>query len=369
MENRTVKLANEFIRPPIWRLQQKIIDSEMVRRYFQYGQCKIIFKNGFLTEKDRGVFLCLLFLSKQHDDRPFAFTLSDIAKVKGVKNPYDTKALTPIRESIDRLLDIYIRIRPNKDKGLSAAFTLITGWINGDGKGNISVNPYHDIVLSLMLGNTIIPLEKYFSLRSSIARSLYLYLISQRNFYNGTGYKIRLSVLADYLAYEIGAKAWSNVRPEFIKAFEELQQNNILEKYDYNKTLHKKDGGILTFHKKQKTENKVLKRTKKRSNTLLPFKSDTFLKQWQQWKEYRKAEFDREYGAISEQANLKKLVELSGNNETKAIEIIEQSIAMGWKGLFPLNSNERKQDSKPNRPCNGHVSLEVRKTYTTDRII
>jgi hypothetical protein len=369
MENKTVKLANEFIRPPIWRLQQKMNNSDMVRRFFQYGQCKIIFKNRFLTEKDRGVFLCLLYLSKQHDDRPFDFRLSDIAKIKGVKNPYDKKAWEPIYESIDRLLDVSIRIRPNKTMGLSAAFTLITGSIEGD-QGNISVNPYHDIVLTLMLGLTVIPLETYFSLRNSIARSLYLYLISQRNFYNGTGYKIRLSVLAEYLAYDTGEKAWWLVRPEFIKAFEELKQHNILSKYEYNKQVHKQDGGLLTFHKKENPQNIEFKRTKKNNAVVLPFKSQEFKEQWQQWKEYRQAAFDKQYGTISERVSLKKLVELSEDNEAKAIEIIEESIANGWKALFPLNKSERKfaYNNKPYRPRNGHIDLKVRKTYTTDSV-
>ena len=42
----------------------------------------------------------------------------------------------------------------------------------------------------------------------------------------------------------------------------------------------------------------------------------------------------------------KKLMKLSDSNEQKAIEILEQSIANGWQGLFKLDEPKQKQNGK-----------------------
>lgn len=77
-----------------------------------------------------------------------------------------------------------------------------------------------------------------------------------------------------------------------------------------------------------------------KENIVFPFETETFKIQWQLWKSYK----DKEYGfkfksPISEQANLKKLSEMAGNDEKKAIAIIHQSIENGWKGFFELKNN------------------------------
>lgn len=79
-----------------------------------------------------------------------------------------------------------------------------------------------------------------------------------------------------------------------------------------------------------------------------PF-SDDFLITWQMWKDYKKDTFGFIYkGVYSEQMTLKKLVELSGGDEEKAVRIIEQSIMRQWQGIFPLHipSNNGKSSTK-----------------------
>ena len=44
-------------------------------------------------------------------------------------------------------------------------------------------------------------------------------------------------------------------------------------------------------------------------------------------------------------AAIKKIVELSKGNEAQAIQIVEQSLANGWKGFFELKN---KQDERTN---------------------
>lgn len=86
-------------------------------------------------------------------------------------------------------------------------------------------------------------------------------------------------------------------------------------------------------------------------NVINPF-SDQFLETWDIWKAYKMEEFKFKYkGVHSEQAALMQLQTLSGGDEDKAVKIIFQSMAAGWKGLFMLNENDNK---------NGKSNSEVR---------
>jgi len=71
------------------------------------------------------------------------------------------------------------------------------------------------------------------------------------------------------------------------------------------------------------------------THIVLPFDSDLFKESWTLWKKYKKEEHKFGYkSAVSEQAALKKLSNLSNNNEQDAIELIEHAIAQGWKGFY-----------------------------------
>jgi hypothetical protein len=71
-----------------------------------------------------------------------------------------------------------------------------------------------------------------------------------------------------------------------------------------------------------------------------PFFTENFKTQWQLWKVYKSKEFNFKYKSIeSEQAALTELSNLSQKSEKKAIEIINQSMAKGWKGFFELKNN------------------------------
>ena len=70
---------------------------------------------------------------------------------------------------------------------------------------------------------------------------------------------------------------------------------------------------------------------------VFPFDSKDFFKFWQQWKDYKKDEYNFKYKSpASEQAALMKLSKLSNTNEKTATNIIMQSIENGWKGFFEL---------------------------------
>jgi hypothetical protein len=101
-------------------------------------------------------------------------------------------------------------------------------------------------------------------------------------------------------------------------------------------------------NKEKNVENVKNKEVKK--TVILPFSSDEFLRWWQLWKDYKKAENRFNYKSeISEQAAAKELAKLAGGNESTAIKIIEQSMAKGWKGFFALDKNSSGTRSEEER--------------------
>jgi len=76
----------------------------------------------------------------------------------------------------------------------------------------------------------------------------------------------------------------------------------------------------------------------------LPFNTPEFAEAWQDWEEYKLDEFKFKYKSNhSLKAALKKLNRLAEGNEQKAIEIIEESMANGWKGFFKLKDEQTKK--------------------------
>lgn len=70
----------------------------------------------------------------------------------------------------------------------------------------------------------------------------------------------------------------------------------------------------------------------------LPWDDDRFAEVWKLWTNFKKEQFQFAYKQIGEQGALKDLVDLSGGDMGKAIEIIHQSIKKGWKGFFELKT-------------------------------
>lgn len=68
-----------------------------------------------------------------------------------------------------------------------------------------------------------------------------------------------------------------------------------------------------------------------------PWTDELFLNRWTAWKQYKKEQHKFVYKHIGEQASLKKLAELAGGDMKRALAIIEQSMAQGWKGFFQLD--------------------------------
>lgn len=70
-----------------------------------------------------------------------------------------------------------------------------------------------------------------------------------------------------------------------------------------------------------------------------PFLSERFEEAWSGWKNYKKKDHRFSYKSPeSERAALDDLNKLARSDEGLAIEIIKQSMAKGWKGLFELKN-------------------------------
>ncbi len=83
-----------------------------------------------------------------------------------------------------------------------------------------------------------------------------------------------------------------------------------------------------------------------------PFLSENFNIQWNRWKEYKWKEMKFKYKSeIAEASALKKLDNLSKQNESIAIKIIEESISNGWAGFFELkNTNNGTSNTNHETP-------------------
>jgi len=124
-----------------------------------------------------------------------------------------------------------------------------------------------------------------------------------------------------------------------LKAFESLR-NAMLN-------MNKNMNSNVNENKNENNECE-LENENEKSELIYPFDSDEFKKWWNFWKEYKAKEHKFKYKtALSEQAALKKLSELSSGSEDIALKIIEQSIAEGWKGFFEMQQTVKKYNSDP----------------------
>jgi len=84
-------------------------------------------------------------------------------------------------------------------------------------------------------------------------------------------------------------------------------------------------------------------KVKEQKNIEISFLGNEIIEYWDLWKDYKSKQFKFKYKTLqSEQAAFDDLVRLSEKNCKNAIEIIKQSMANGWKGLFELKISQNK---------------------------
>ena len=109
-------------------------------------------------------------------------------------------------------------------------------------------------------------------------------------------------------------------------------------------------------HTSTNTGKRTKNNTVKKKGVVLPFDSKEFADAWAVWLTERRERGTKKYTERGEQAALHKLQNDSQRDEATAIEIINQSIANGWQGLFPLKN--RKNDTKRLGPSDGSLIAE-----------
>lgn len=132
-----------------------------------------------------------------------------------------------------------------------------------------------------------------------------------------------------------------NKSVNFIEQFSVIS-DNVLSSFqnvniiDLNVNIIRKNVNILPQKEKEKKKEII----EGEGEIVYPFLSSDFKNLWENWKVYRKKEFRKNYKtAQSEQAALKNVCNLSGGVEEIAKQIIIQSIANQWQGLFELKIN------------------------------
>ena len=126
------------------------------------------------------------------------------------------------------------------------------------------------------------------------------------------------------------------------KKFSESRSNNRKgKKIEEVKNMSLSYDSTLVEHMENENENENKNESnKKKCIDFSPF-SLNFLKNWDEWKQYKKVQWKFTYKLHSaEQSAFNKLKNLSNGNEQTACEIIEQSISNGWKGFFELKSGK-----------------------------
>ena len=150
-----------------------------------------------------------------------------------------------------------------------------------------------------------------------------------------------------FLKFQYGTL--NSKKPAVISVVNELKKNNLIDlvselfSNDYVMITEPLENSYETIKDKDKDKDKDISINKSEisKNLDYPFNSDGFIKKWNEWKEYKKSCHKFSFKSdSSEKLSLNQLSKLSNNLEPIAIEIINQSIANGWKGFFELKTTQ-----------------------------
>jgi hypothetical protein len=131
-----------------------------------------------------------------------------------------------------------------------------------------------------------------------------------------------------------------NVRVLIVPALDhfDLGQNELASGSKRPKPKVKMNRKVAQIAPHNKSENKPVNKSDSNTEVLYPWDSDKFAETWRIWLDERKQRKTKKYTPRGEQTALHNLQNISQNNEQTAIDIIHQSIAQGWQGLFPIKS-------------------------------
>ena len=131
----------------------------------------------------------------------------------------------------------------------------------------------------------------------------------------------------------VGTSNHRNKQPQLQKLQPQLQELQPQLRQEATTVAESKE--VVIEISKEVVKNR--REPKNQDPVLMPFEGERFAEVWATWKGYKKDEKRFSYKSrVSEQEALSKLQKLSNNDEQRAIEIIQQSIAIGWSGFFAL---------------------------------
>lgn len=128
---------------------------------------------------------------------------------------------------------------------------------------------------------------------------------------------------------------------------QQTDNNQITTTNNYNNIINKP---LQQFNNEQEEEKMALDVPviifKEFESVLVyPYESEDFLINWGAWKKNKKEVHKFKWTDVNEQAALNKLSKLA-KTEKEAIEIIQESLAQGWKGFFELKNKTNGTEQK-----------------------
>lgn len=116
---------------------------------------------------------------------------------------------------------------------------------------------------------------------------------------------------------------------------------HLLEKYNLKISSNKPLTSTLQGRKDMDMVKDMVKDKNNKGEINFYFTGYEIVELWDRWKNYKYDHFKFKYKTLqSEQAAFDSLMALSGKNLENAREIVQQSIANGWKGFFALKNSQ-----------------------------
>ena len=161
---------------------------------------------------------------------------------------------------------------------------------------------------------------------------------------DGYGYKRRLYV-------EVAPVVASNQRSKQPEA-QKLQP----EAQELQPQLRQEATTVAQSIEENRYSKEVVKTNARAREVVWPFNSDQFMNAWKEWEADRRERRIKPYTTRGLQTALHRLQQISQDNEQTATQIIAQSIANGWQGLFPLNN--KRGSHKQDRPRGKDITAD-----------
>lgn len=183
--------------------------------------------------------------------------------------------------------------------------------------------------------------------------------------------------MTTHMVGQVVGQLWDNIKDKFKQDEHGLWYNSRLEEEKNKRQKFTESRRNNISGENQHTKKKKIIDTSDRSHDqhmsnhmedvnvnedeiVFYFNSLNFLENWKNWKDYKKNQYKFKFKTKkSEQIAINHLVKLSNNNESDAIEIINQSIANGWKGFFELKKQSHAK-STPEDKFNAYVEYANR---------